>query len=525
MAATYEIGPFRLDTEAEVLFRGDKAIGVGQRAIALLGALVERAGSPVAKDALIEAAWPGLAIEESNLTVQIAALRRVFSAEPEGERWIETLPRRGYRFVGPLRAAGANADAATRVATIDAVPALPLPDKPSIAVLPFDNLSGDVEQEYFADGIVEEIITALSRFRHLFVIARNSSFTYKGRAVDVKQVGRELGVRYVLEGSVRKAADRVRISAQLIDAVTGKHLWADRFDGALADTFDLQDRVAASVVGAIAPTLEQAEIERARLKPTESLDAYDLYLRGMASLHQATKESNSEALRLFYEAIKLDPDFAHAHGMAAWCYAWRKLNGWLSDPDMETAEASRLALRATSLGKGDALALVMAGYALAHVVGVVEDAAGFADRAIEFNPNLAAAWLLSGWMKIYLGDPETAIKPIEHSIRLSPLDPLTFMAYSLIGLCHFLAERYEQALSWDEKSLREHPGWVPSLRRVAASHAMAGRMPQAQRAVERLLEINPAMRVSDIARTAPLVRHRTDLAKLMDGLRKAGLPE
>src|SRR5262249_25508401 len=217
---------------------------------------------------------------------------------------------------------------------------LPLPDKPSIAVLPFTNLSGDPEQEYFADGMVEDIITALSRYRWLFVIARNSSFTYKGRTVDVKQVARELGVRYVLEGSVRKASSRVRIAGQLIDGSTGAHLWADRFEGALEDIFDLQDQVTASVVGAIAPRLEQAEIERAKRKPTESMDAYDYYLRGMASHYQRTRESIDEALRLLYRAIGLDPDFASAHGAAAWCYTVRKASGWMTDREQEIAETA-----------------------------------------------------------------------------------------------------------------------------------------------------------------------------------------
>ncbi len=229
-------------------------------------------------------------------------------------------------------------------------PALPLPEKPSIAVLPFQNMSGDPEQDYFADGMVEEIITALSRIRWLFVIARNSSFTFKGRAVDVKQVGRELGVRYVLEGSVRKAASRMRITGQLIDASTGTHLWADRFEGALEDIFDLQDQMTASVVGAIAPKLEQAEIERAKLKPTANLDAYDYYLRGKANVHRGTKKTISEALRLFYRAIELDPNFAPAHGMAAWCYVLRKNYGWMTARAQETEELERLANKAAALG-------------------------------------------------------------------------------------------------------------------------------------------------------------------------------
>src|SRR5262245_57739209 len=282
MPTVRTFGPFRLDATAEILFRGAEPVALGHRAVALLRVLAEQAGKPVSKETLIQAAWPGLAVEDSNLTVQIAALRRVLGAEPGGETWIETLPRRGYRFIGPAVAAGAGS--AQLVATSNA--SLTPPDIASIAVLPFQNLSGDPEQDYFADGIVEEIITALSRFRHLFVIARNSTFSYKGRAVDVKEVGRALGVRYVLEGSVRKSPNQVRIAGQLIEASTSRQLWAERFDGALENIFELQDQVTASVVGAITPMVEQAEIERARLKLTENLDAYDLFLRGLAKTHQ-----------------------------------------------------------------------------------------------------------------------------------------------------------------------------------------------------------------------------------------------
>ena len=272
-------------------------------------------------------------------------------------------PMRAWRVrIGP------SSSPATKTPTETAQP-LALPDKPSIAVLPFQNMSGDPEQEYFADGMVEDIITALSHFKALFVIARNSSFTYKGRAVDVKQVGRELGVRYVLEGSVRKAANRVRITGQLVDTATGAHLWADRFDGGLDDIFDLQDQVTESVVGAIAPAVEKAEIERAKRKPTESLDAYALYLRGLARLYQfGNRQANDEALRLFNSAIELDPDFASAYGRAAYCYALAKVNGWISDTANEIAEVTRLAQRAVELGKDDAIALAASGWALAYVV-------------------------------------------------------------------------------------------------------------------------------------------------------------
>src|SRR6266699_2683682 len=305
------------------------------------------------------------------------------------------------------------------------IPALALPDKPSIAVLPFTNMSGDPEQDYFADGMAEDIITALSHFKALFVIARNSSFTYKGRAVDVKQVGRELGVRYVLEGSVRKAANRVRITGQLVDTATGAHLWAERFDGGLSDIFDLQDQVTESVVGAIAPAVEKAEIERAKRKPTESLDAYALYLRGLARLYQyGSRQANDEALRLFNSAIELDPDFASAYGRAASCYLFAKTMGWISVTPNEIAEVTRLAQRAVELGKDDATALAASGYALAFVVRDLGVGAALIDRALGLNSNLAEALYGGGWVNIFLGAPEAAIERFARAMRLSPLDPL-----------------------------------------------------------------------------------------------------
>jgi len=523
MPIHHEFGPFRLDSGAEILYRGTEPVAVGQRAVALLRVLVERAGTPVAKEALIEAAWPGLAVEESNLTVQIAALRRVFSQEAGGERWIETLPRRGYRFVGPVETADAEAGRAENESA-DASPALPLPDRPSISVLPFENLSGDPEQEYFADGIVEEIITALSRFRHLVVMARNSSFTYKGRSVDVKQIGRELGVRYVLEGSVRKATNRVRISGQLVDASTGAHLWADRFDGELEDIFELQDKVTESVVGAIAPKLEQAEIQRAKRKPTGSLDAYDFYLRGMASVHKATREANKQALQSFYRAIELDPEFAPAYGMAAWCYSWRKLNRWVEDREAEIVETERLARLGAELSNDDAVALAMCGHALAYVVGDVENGNVLTDRALVMNPNFAPAWLLSGWVRVYLGEPEVAIERMERANRLSPFDPFLFVTSSFISFCHLICGRYDEASSWAERGLREHPNWAIAARVVAASYALAGQTRQAQEAMTRLRRLDPELRISQLKELMP-VRRPEDLSTYEEGLRKAGLPE
>jgi TolB-like protein len=440
--------------------------------------------------------------------------------EPETVRLYESIRQR--RATPPPAAASPPAEAAgaPKVATTE----LPLPSKPSIAVLAFENLSGDPEQEYFADGMVEDIITALSRMRWLFVIARNSSFTYKGRAVDVKQIGRELGVRYVLEGSVRKAGNRVRISGKLIDATTGTNLWADRFDGAIEDVFDLQEQVTASVVGAIAPELEQAEIERSRRKPTESLDAYDYFLRGMACVHRWTKEANNEALRMFYRAIELDPDYASAYGMAARCYSQRKASAWMVDRPQEIAETARLARKAVELGKGDAVAICMAGIALAFVVGEREDGAALIDRSLALNPNWAWAWLFSGWVRVWSGEPEIAIDHVARAMRLSPHDPQIVNAYAGTASAHFFAGRYAEASSWAETAVREQPNHFIATCIAAASGALGGRLAEAQKAMERLHEFDPTLRIANLKDLFP-IRRPEDFAKFEEGMRKAGLPE
>ena len=370
---------------------------------------------------------------------------------------------------------------------------------------------------------MEEIITALSRFSGLFVIARNSSFIYKGRAVDVKQVGRELGVRYVLEGSVRKAGSQVRITGQLIDASSGAHLWADRFDGGLENIFDLQDQVTSCVVGAIAPKLEQAEIERAKHKPTESPDAYECFLRGMASYYLQTGDALNEALRLFYKAIELDPEFASAYGMAAWCYGSRKINAWVSDHSREIAETARLARRAAELGPEDAVALSRGAHALALVVGDLEAATTLVDRAVTLNPNLWGAWHASGWVRVYRGEPEVAIEHFARAMRLSPLDPRAVSLQAGTAFAHFLARRYDTASSWAEKAMWAQTNYRTPIRIAAASHALAGRLAEARKAMARLRELDPAMPVANVEWAQ--LRRPEDLARLEDGLRKAGLPE
>jgi TolB-like protein/class 3 adenylate cyclase len=402
---------------------------------------------------------------------------------------------------------------------------LPLPDKPSIAVLPFTNMSGDPEQEFFAEGMVEEIITALSRFKTLFVIARNSSFTYRGRAVDIKQVGRELGVRYVLEGSVRKTTNRVRITGQLVDAATGAHLWADRFDGGLGDIFDLQDQVTERVVGAIAPAMVDAEIERAKRQPTGSLDAYTLFLRGLAKFSHFDRQANDEALRLFYSAIERDPDFSCAYGCAAACYADAKAFGWISGTADEVAEVTRLAQRVIELAKDDATALFLSGWGVAYVARDLRVAAGLIDRAILLNSNLAGAWFCGGWIKNWLGEPEAAIERFARAMRLNPLDPQMISMRIGTAHAHYFLGRYDEAVSLAAAALQDNPDWQPGLRISAASNAMAGRRERAKKEVARLRLLNPALRVSNLKDVLGAYRRPEDLLQYEEGLRRAGLPE
>ena len=401
---------------------------------------------------------------------------------------------------------------------------LALPDKPSIVVLPFQNMSGDPEQDYFADGMVEDITTALSRLRWLFVIARNSSFTYKGRAVDVKQVGRELGVRYVLEGSVRRAGSRVRITGQLVEASNGAHLWAERFDGELANVFDLQDQVTASVVGTIAPKLEQAEIERSKRKPTDSLDAYDYFLRGMAAFHQFSKASNLEAVELFSRASDLDPNYGAAYGMAARCYLQRKGFGWVGDPKLEAAETERLARLAADLGREDAVALCAAGIALVIVNGDLDEGPALIERSLALNPNLGWAWHFSALAKAFLGEGDEAIDRASRSMRLSPQDPQMFGMQVATAFGHFIAGRDDEALEWAEMARRQQSNFFMATCVAAASAAMAGRESEAQKAMARLRGLNPQLRLSNLKDLLPF-RRTQDFKRWAEGLGKAGLPE
>jgi TolB-like protein len=517
MATIHEFGPFRLDADAEILFRGTEPAVLGQRAVALLRLLLERAGSPVSKDALIEVAWPGLAIEDSNLTVQIAALRRVLTEAPGGADWIETLPRRGYRYVGPAVKIG------NRTAAIDpeSSPALALPDKPSVAVLPFLNLSGDREQEYFADGMVEDIIAGLSRIKWLFVVARNSSFTYKGMAVDVKRVGRELGVRYLLQGSVRKDGSRVRISAQMIEAETGGHLWTERFERPLDDIFALQDEIALNVVGAIEPSLRRAEVERVKRKRPDSLDAYDLVLQAQPDVNSGMPAQVTKALVLLERALALEPTYALAHAFAAMCHHCLFLRAGLHEE--ERVASIRHAQASIMHGRDDALALTFAGFSIG--MDGHDHAAAFAalESALAVSPSSALTYILGSVIYGWTGEAERAIEWGECGLRLSPFDPWAFAAFHSLTLGHFHRGRYEQAVNAAHKAIQSNPAHSISYMLLAAPLAKLGRFEEAKTAAAAVLKLQPSFRYS---RQFAGVDCASGLAAaLSEALCGAGLPE
>jgi adenylate cyclase len=405
-----------------------------------------------------------------------------FSFEDMGEQQVKNIARpvRVHRVV--LGEGGVPSEPATGTST---KPPLALPDKPSIAVLPFQNMSGDPEQEYFADGMVEEIITALSRIKSLFVIARNSSFTYKGQAVDVKQVGRELGVRYVLEGSVRKAGSHVRITGQLIDAITGAHIWADHFDGALDDIFELQDQVAASVAGVIEPALQAAEIRRSAERPTNDLTAYDLYLRALALAFSWQRDAIIRALDLLERAIERDPDYGSALAQAAGLHHQLHLSGWTDNPEENRRRGIDLAQRAIQVAGDDPDVVSHAGYTLGYFGEEIDVVIALLDRGLKRNPSSARCWQRSGWLRLWAGEPDLAIEHFEKSLRLDPRE-LRANPFMGMGLAHFFARRFEEARGTLLQSLQEKPNWVPSYRFLASCYAHMGRLEEAQETVKRL---------------------------------------
>jgi TolB-like protein len=514
-----------LDLDRRELLRASQVVATAPKVFDLLVYLMENRDRVVSRDDLVNTIWAGRIVSESTLASHMNAVRKAVGDSGQQQRVIRTIARKGFRFALDVTEGKPVADAGLAAPPLHApASAPPLPAKPSIAVLPFVNLSGLPEQDYLADGVVEDIIAALSQCRWLFVVARNSSFVYKARAVDAKQVSRELGVRYVLEGSWRKAKNRVRITVQLIDATTGALHWAGRFEGVLDDIFALQDQITASVAGAIAPELERAEIERARHKPTENLDAYDYYLRGMAKLHHGTRETIGLALPLFHKAIEIDPEFTSAYAMAAWCHCWRKINRWMIDAPREIAEGVRLARRAVELGKDDAVALTRGGHALAHLANDLQGGIALLDRARMLNPNLAGAWFLGAFLRIFCGQTETAIEHLALAMRLSPLDPELYRMQAGMALAHLFMGQFDAASSWAEHAIRELPTFLPAVAILAAGQALAGRLAEAQRTMAHLRQFDPALCIHHVADWLP-IRQPEHLVMLVEGLRKAGLPE
>lgn len=512
----HTLGPFRLDTESALLLHGGEPTALGRRAVALLRSLIEQPGALVSKEALIEAAWPGQIVEEGNLTAQIGALRRVLGAVPGGDRWIETMPRRGYRFVGPAVAERAAESITAAPTAVDAE--LALPDKPSVAVLPFLNMSGEPEQEYFADGMVEDIITELSRFRALFVIARSSTFTYKGRATDVREIARELGVRYVVEGSVRRVGSNVRVTAQLIDAISGVHLWAERYDRSSGDIFAMQDEITASVAVVIEPMLARAERERVLRKPPDRLDAWEAYQRGLWHFYRYGAEDNRIAQAFFGQAIALDPNFAPGHYGIAMAGFW---DFWLySTRPLAEAQAEALKAARASVAADDHDAMAHAMLALMTLTGGEWDSAiAVARTGLSLNPNNAFVMSIMGVTLTHGGLVGEGLEILRQAIRASPRDPLIWLWRLWIGWGLFHQGRFADAIEANHEVIRLRPGFANPIVSNMAALAYLGRLEEA-RATWRMLRERYPERLALFQARLPWTRPE-DHERLVEGLRLA----
>ena len=500
-------GPFIFDRSAGTLVRDGKLVPIGTRGVALLSALIDADGATIGKNTLLEMAWPGLAIEEGNLTVQIANLRKAMGPRSDGQDWILTVPRVGYRLL-----------------RVQPEPIL-TNTLPSLAVMPFDNLSGDSAQDYFADGFVEDLITALSRFKSFAVAPRSATLVYKGKAVDIRQLGRDLGVRYVLNGSVRRAGKQIRISAQLVDVESGAQLWAEKFDGKFGDVFDMQDSVVESVVAIVEPRVKRAEIERSRRKRPDSLDAYDLYLQAMPDVYSMRPERNARAIALLEQAAKLDPSFAPASAMAGVAYLARhtmQLAG--ANPEGDVKRALHHARTALADGSEDATVLANAGFLFAQLGFQYDEGFALLRRAVEENPNNSGVLTNIGIACLLAGDLAEGEAYLQRAVRLNRNEFDTH--WQLTGIAHIrMAEgKYEEALEVAKRSLGVNSGYDATYWMIIAANAYLGRMEDARDGVRKLQEISPHVSLARIRRgQRARDPHRIDV--LIEGMRLAGLPE
>jgi TolB-like protein len=506
-AAAFVFEGFRLDRGG--LYRMDpvgtaEPVALSSRALDLLRLLVERRRELVSKDEIIENVWQGMAVEEGNLTVQVSALRRIVD-QGRKDSCIQTVVGRGYRFTAAVIAENPATSA--------------LPDKPSIAVLPFANMSGDPEQEYFTDGMVEEIVTALSKVRWLFVIARTRSHVYKGRAVDVKQVGRELGVRYLLEGSVRKSSSRLRVSAQLVETDTGNHVWAERYDRELADIFALQDEITERVVAAIEPPLYAAEHFRSQRKPPESLDAWECVVRALRHMSQGTIADTTAAEELCRRAIVLTPNYAQAHSLLSWAILWRA--HYLGCTEEAIPEAMGEARTAIALDEQDPWSHFAMGRA--HWRDHPSAQRAFR-RAVALNPNFALAHSFLGLSLAAQGKGDAAIESIERALRLTPGDLfLSFHPTSAMAIALFAAGRYAESVAWSRRVIERRPKYLNAQHTLVAAAAMRGDLALATEALAALRRLAPDF---SLAWERKNMIHTGDMAaRFIEGLRRAGVPE
>ena len=520
----YRFEDFVLDINRRELRRGDSLIAIEPQVFDLLVFLIRTRERVVSRDDLLAAVWQGRIVSEATLNSRVNSARAAIGDNGGDQRLIKTLPRKGIRFVGAVQEELDSRPEAVEAMLENIKPRMADPDGPAIAVLPFTNMSGDPEQDYFADGIAEDIITALSRCSGLFVIARNSSFTYKGKAVDVRRVGRELGVGYVLEGSVRRGGERLRISGQLIDARSGTHLWAERYDSDLSDIFELQDRITESVVAAIEPTLQFAEIERRKHSRPNKLDAYDLLLRAYRLEHEFTIESMTEALECLDQALAIDPTYAPAMATAAYCNAQRHFQGWTQD-DMERAKGVDLAWRAVELAPNDAQVLWMAAFAIWNMAQEGREAAReLFSRSLMINPNSAMALALGGWIETMRGNQPAGREMVERARRLSPRDPRRWFMSGAMAIAAIIDENYPEAITWAEKALVQNRRFAVALRALAVALVQIGQRDRAAQIVQELLTIEPKLTISGFLTRIP-VPLQSMARTYAEALRAAGLPE